>query len=180
MYAMRFAQQVVWMWIGQAQERCWWYLKILTQLTANRSWAFCYNLNCLCSSSVQRHYDWGLVCLFIYLTTIFDCVSCVASNDSMKMLAEKQRLLEGCVKAHTSIYLNGLRRASATSQGCWHRNRKSNSGLLGTTTRLWPTEGVFLLLQFTANRVLVLPKHKWRTITIGLRKSILDRVWSDR
>lgn len=76
------------------------------------------------------------MCLFIYLTTILDCVSCVTSNDSKKIHAERERLLQECLKAHTSIYLKGLRRAPATSQDCWHRNRKSNSGLLGTNTRL--------------------------------------------
>jgi len=124
---------------------CWysWYLKVLTQLTANRSRTFYHNLNCLCSPWVQRHYDWGLMCLFIYLTTIFDCVICVASNDNMKMHADRKILEEKCLKAHTSIYLKGLRKASATSQDCWRRNRKSNSGLLGRTTRLWPTEAFF-------------------------------------
>ena len=138
---------------------CWcsWYLKVLTQLTASRSWAFCYNLDCLCSPSVQRHCDWGLMCLFIYLTTIFDCVSCVASNNNMKMHAEKGRLLEECLKSHTSIYLEGLRRVSATSQDCWHRNRESNSGLLGTTVRLWPTAVFFKCFSLLRTEFLCCP-----------------------
>ena len=99
MYAMRFAELVVWMWIGYAHERCSWYLKVLAQITANKSWEFCHRVNYLCSPSVQRHYDWGLICIFIYLSTIFDCVSCVASSDYMKMRAEKQRLLKDCLTA---------------------------------------------------------------------------------
>lgn len=142
MYAVRFAELVVWMWKGQAHVGARGVWRFLLR-TANRSRAFYHNLNSLCSRWVQRHYDWCLVCLFIYLTTIFDCVSCVASNENMKMHTEKQRVEEKCLKARTSIYLKGLRRASATSQGCWHRNRKSNSGLLGRTAWLWPTDFFF-------------------------------------
>lgn len=80
-----------------------------------------------------------------------------------------------------SIYLKGLRRAPANLRIVGTETESRNPDYWERPLDSDPLKVFFFkVLQFTANRVLVLPKHKRRTITIGLRKSILDRVWSDR